>query len=75
MYVGLTRAQRSLSLSYCRRRKRGGEAGECVPSRFLAELAQEDLRHAGAPLPAGEAAQERAAGSERLRQLKAALAR
>ena len=75
MYVGLTRAQRSLSLSYCRRRKRAGESGECVPSRFLAELAQEDLRHAGAPLPAGEAAQERAAGSERLRQLKAALAR
>ena len=53
MYVGLTRAQRSLHLSYCRRRKRAGESVECQPSRFLAELAQEDLRWAGAPVPAG----------------------
>ena len=75
MYVGLTRAQRSLSLSYCRKRKRAGEWGECAPSRFLSELAQEDLRHPGAPLPAAEAAAERAGGRERLRQLKAALAR
>lgn len=75
MYVGLTRAQRTLSLSWCARRKRAGEWGECAPSRFLAEVAQDDLRHAGAPLPAAEAAAERAAGSERLRQLKAAVAR
>ncbi len=75
MYVGLTRAQRSLSLSYCSRRKRAGEWTAAVPSRFLAELAQDDLRYAGAALPAAEAAAERATGSERLRQLKAALAR
>ncbi len=74
MYVGITRAQRSLHLSYCRRRKRAGEAIECQPSRFLAELAQEDLRWAGAPIPADEAAREKADGSERLRQLKAMLA-
>ena len=53
MYVGVTRAQRSLHLSFCRRRKRAGEAVECQPSRFLAELAQEDLRWAGSPVPAG----------------------
>ena len=74
-YVGLTRAQRSLHLSFCRRRKRAGDAAVCQPSRFLAELAQEDLRWAGTPLPADEAAREKSAGSERLKQLKAMLAR
>ena len=44
MYVGVTRAQKSLHLSYCRRRKRAGETVDCQPSRFIAELAQEDLR-------------------------------
>jgi len=75
MYVGVTRAQKSLHLSYCRRRKRAGETLECQPSRFLGELAQDDLRWAGAPLSADEAAQEKAAGAERLKQLKALVAR
>ncbi|HEX9300918.1 MAG TPA: UvrD-helicase domain-containing protein [Casimicrobiaceae bacterium] len=75
LYVGITRAQRSLHLSYCRRRKRAGEAVECQPSRFLAELAQEDLRWSGAPLSADEAAREKTAGSERLKTLKAMVAR
>ncbi len=75
LYVGLTRAQRSLHLSYCRRRKRAGESIECQPSRFLAELAQEDLRWAGAPVPPEDAAREKLAGSERLKLLKATLAR
>jgi ATP-dependent DNA helicase Rep len=75
MYVGLTRAERSLHLSHCSRRKRGGEWAASEPSRFLGELAQDDLRYSGVPLPAAEAAQEKEAGRERLRQLKAALAR
>ena len=55
IYVGLTRAQRSLHLSFCRRRKRAGEWQSATPSRFLAELAQEDLRcRRGAP-PGGGA--------------------
>ncbi len=58
-------------MSYCRKRKRAGETIECQPSRFLAELAQDDLRWAGAPLSADEAAREKAAGSERLKSLKA----
>jgi ATP-dependent DNA helicase Rep len=74
-YVGITRAQRSLHLSFCRRRRRAGEAAVCQPSRFLAELAQEDLRWAGSPVSADEAAREKSAGSERLKQLKAMLAR
>jgi ATP-dependent DNA helicase Rep len=73
-YVGITRARRSVHLSYCRKRRRGGEPVECQPSRFLAELAQEDLRWAGTPVPADEAAREKEAGSLRLKQMKAMLA-
>ena len=74
MYVGITRAQKSLHLSYCNKRKRAGESVECQPSRFLGELAQDDLRWAGVALPADEAAREKVAGSARLAQLKAMLA-
>jgi len=70
MYVGVTRAQRSLHLSFCRRRKRAGEHVECQPSRFLGELAKEDLRWTGEPLPEDEAAREKSAGSARLKTLK-----
>ncbi|MFO1306896.1 MAG: UvrD-helicase domain-containing protein [Burkholderiales bacterium] len=75
MYVGLTRAERSLHLSFCRTRTRAGGRVDCAPSRFLKELAQDDLRWAGQPLPADEAAKEKAAGAERLKALKLALAR
>jgi ATP-dependent DNA helicase Rep len=45
MYVGVTRARQSLHLSWCARRKRAGEKVACQPSRFIGELAQEDLRY------------------------------
>jgi ATP-dependent DNA helicase Rep len=73
-YVGITRAERSLHLSFCRKRKRAGETIECQPSRFLAELAKEDLRWSGEPLPPDEAAKAKSAGSERLKAMKAMLA-
>ena len=75
MYVGLTRAQRSLRLSWCHRRKRAGEWQSATPSRFIGELAQEDLRHAEAARGPGEAAREKEAGNARLRQLRAMLSR
>ena len=75
MYVGITRAQLSLHLSYCRRRKRARELMSCTPSRFIGELAQEDLRYADTPLSPDEAAKEKSAGTERLKSLKAMLAR
>jgi ATP-dependent DNA helicase Rep len=74
LYVGLTRAQVSVHLSYCHKRKRAGQAVERQPSRFLAELAHADLRWAGTALPPDEAAREKVAGSARLAQLKAMLA-
>ncbi len=42
-YVGITRAQKSCTFSYCTHRKRYGEISECEPSRFLSELPEEDL--------------------------------
>jgi ATP-dependent DNA helicase Rep len=39
MYVGITRAQRSLAVSWARRRKKGRELVAALPSRFIAEMA------------------------------------
>jgi len=39
MYVGITRAQRTLAVSWTRRRKRGREVVAAQPSRFIAEMA------------------------------------
>ncbi len=38
MYVGITRAQRSLAVSWTRRRKKGRELVTALPSRFIAEM-------------------------------------
>ncbi len=38
MYVGITRAQRSLRLSWCRKRRRAREEVACEPSRFIREM-------------------------------------
>ncbi len=75
MYVALTRAQQSLHLSWCRARKRAGERVGCQPSRFIGELAQEDVRYAGEPRTAEEAAEEKVSGNARLASLKALLSR
>jgi len=39
MYVGITRAQRSLAVSWTRKRKKGREVIAAQPSRFIAEMA------------------------------------
>ena len=38
MYVAVTRAQRSLTLSWCRQRKRAKAVASRLPSRFLTEM-------------------------------------
>ncbi|HYD81978.1 MAG TPA: UvrD-helicase domain-containing protein [Paucimonas sp.] len=38
MYVGITRAQRSLTVSWCKRRKRARESVNCDISRFIKEM-------------------------------------
>ncbi|UXY14498.1 UvrD-helicase domain-containing protein [Chitiniphilus purpureus] len=47
MYVGITRAQRSLTITYCGKRKRAGEWQITQPSRFLRELPAEEIRVSG----------------------------
>ena len=42
-YVGITRAQKELTLTYAAKRKRAGEWAECQPSRFLSELPQDTV--------------------------------
>jgi ATP-dependent DNA helicase Rep len=39
MYVGITRAQRTLSVSWLKRRKKGRDTIAGLPSRFIAEMA------------------------------------
>ena len=39
MYVGITRAQRSLAVSWTKKRKKGREMVAAQPSRFIAEMA------------------------------------
>jgi ATP-dependent DNA helicase Rep len=38
MYVGITRAQRSLQITWCKRRKRARETVQCDISRFIKEM-------------------------------------
>ncbi|WP_283148291.1 UvrD-helicase domain-containing protein [Silvimonas soli] len=51
MYVGITRAQRTLTISYCGKRRRAGEWQIVEPSRFLRELPPEDIRVTGRLAP------------------------
>jgi len=41
MYVGITRAQRSLHISWCEKRKAGREMRTCEPSRFIEEMGED----------------------------------
>ena len=38
MYVGITRAQRSLTITWCKKRKRARDSLSCEPSRFIKEM-------------------------------------
>lgn len=54
MYVGITRAQQNLTITYCHKRRRAGSWQFCDHSRFIDELSQDDLkilgRKGGAPI-------------------------
>ena len=71
MYVGITRAQKSLTLTCCGKRKKGGDWVHCEPSRFLDEIDGAELRHGGQEDDSDSA---RADGRNRLANLKAMLA-
>ena len=45
-YVGITRAEQQLTISYAQTRQKYGEVIQCEPSRFIAEMPAEDLEGA-----------------------------
>ncbi len=70
-YVGITRAQRTCTFSYCTHRKRYGEIAECEPSRFLNELPADDLEWVNKKQLTPEVIKER--GKANLANLKSML--
>ena len=75
MYVGITRAQTTLTITHCRKRKRAKDWLICEPSRFIAELPQDDVRFAGQPASNADPLAVKAEGQDRLKALRAMLAR
>ena len=71
MYVGITRAQASLTVTWCERRKQGREWMPREPSRFIAEMGKEDIRFCGGK---DNAPPDKATGNARLDAMKALLA-
>jgi ATP-dependent DNA helicase Rep len=61
MYVGITRARTTLAVSTLRRRKKGRDTVQGIPSRFIAEMKLEEAVDKGDP-------------RERLKKLRAELA-
>jgi ATP-dependent DNA helicase Rep len=46
-YVGITRAKKTLTLTYSKTRKRYGQIESCEPSRFLEELPEDEIQWSG----------------------------
>lgn len=74
MYVGITRAERSLQISYCNRRKRGKDWFACEPSRFIDEMPAGELTFAGGHADAVQVV-TKDEGKDKLAKLKAMLNR
>ncbi|MEI7455443.1 MAG: UvrD-helicase domain-containing protein [Nitrosomonadales bacterium] len=74
MYVGVTRAERTLQISYCKRRRRGKDWALCEPSRFLEEMPQSELVFAGGHAEAVQVV-TKDEGMDKLARLKAMLAK
>lgn len=70
MYVGVTRAQRTLCLSYSRHRRRFGETEKAEPSPFLEEMPAELMHWEGRDTESDEAASRKTA-SAHLADMKA----
>ncbi|MGN6701990.1 MAG: 3'-5' exonuclease, partial [Burkholderiaceae bacterium] len=68
MYVGITRAQRTLTITWCKRRKRARETVACDVSRFIKEMKLDE----GEAVPAED---EVITPQARLANLKALLAK
>ncbi|MCY0965703.1 DNA helicase Rep [Parathalassolituus penaei] len=68
MYVGITRAKRTLTLTYAAKRRQYGESTDTTHSRFLDELPPDDVEWEGKTEISPEAQRQR--GQETLSSLK-----
>lgn len=68
MYVGITRAQRTLTLTYAAKRKQFGEILDTTHSRFLDELPPDDIEWEGRTEISAE--DQKARGQETMASLK-----
>jgi ATP-dependent DNA helicase Rep len=68
-YVGITRAQRTLTMTSARQRTQFGETAATTPSRFVDELPDDDLIKIGGGEPISEE-ENKAKGEESLAALK-----
>jgi len=66
-YVGITRAQKTLTMTLAAKRKQFGEMSETTPSRFLDELPKEDVDFEG--FGASDATKNTAQGTETISSL------
>jgi ATP-dependent DNA helicase Rep len=71
-YVGITRARRQLTLTFCRKRRRYGEWVACEPSRFIEELPAEQLEWEGGDAPV-DPAKKQERGQAHLAAMRAML--
>jgi len=71
-YVGITRAQRSLTLTFAEKRRRWGEDITCEPSRFLEELPEAEVAWEGTRAPS-DPETRKATGREQMANLRALL--
>lgn len=72
-YVGLTRAQRNLTLTLCKQRRRYKELVDCAPSRFLNELPKDLITWEGIAGQSKTPEQRQQHGKSQLAALKAML--
>lgn len=73
MYVGITRAQRELTMTLAGKRKQYGEEIETTPSRFLEELPVDDLVWEGKPGSQKSLEEKQALGKAHLANIKSLL--
>jgi ATP-dependent DNA helicase Rep len=70
-YVGITRAQRTLTMTSARQRTQFGETSSTSPSRFIDELPEDDLIRIGGGDAQASAEENQVKGAESLAALKA----
>jgi len=72
-YVGITRAQKTLTLTYAKKRRKYGEDTPTEPSRFLQELPEEVIQWEGKPGVELTEQQQQEIGNAYLANIKALL--